>query len=107
MSIQLFTFHKITIISIVIKYYLIQLPYSLFTIKLNLQEFSRPPIYNPEDYAVSLKKWIGKVSQKVPDQADVTAQTVSNEGEMSLRQFLSISDLLNKLKTDLRLAYLR
>ncbi|KAK7576360.1 hypothetical protein V9T40_012646 [Parthenolecanium corni] len=70
------------------------------------REFSRPPIYNPEDYAVSLKKWIGKVSQKVPDQADVTAQTVSNEGEMSLRQFLSISDLLNKLKTDLRLAYL-
>lgn len=56
---------------------------------------------------MSLKKWIGKVSQKTPDQIDVTAQTVSNEGEMSLRQFLSISDLLNKLKTDLRLAYLR
>ncbi len=82
------------------------------------QELSRPPIYNPEDYAASLRKWIGggggsnssksSTSSTKSSEANVASETVSNnEGEMRLRQFLNISDLLNKLKTDLRLAYLR
>lgn len=69
---------------------------------------TRPPIYNPEDYAISLKKWMGKAVQKNEDTLDVNVPAPSlGESEMSLRQFLSVSDLLNKLKTDLRLAYLR
>ena len=74
-----------------------------------LQEVStRPPIYNAEDYAISLKKWTGKAAQKNGDPLDVGLPPPTiGESEMSLRQFLSVSDLLNKLKTDLRLAYLR
>ena len=74
-----------------------------------LQEVStRPPVYNAEDYAISLKKWTNKAVQKNGDPLDVSLPSPTiGESEMSLRQFLSVSDLLNKLKTDLRLAYLR
>ena len=69
---------------------------------------TRPPVYNAEDYAISLKKWTGKAVQRNGDQLDVSVPPPTiGESEMSLRQFLSVSDLLNKLKTDLRLAYLR
>ncbi len=90
---------------------------SLPTLYLRIfaQEFSRPPIYNPEDYAASLRKWIGggcgsnsSKSSTKSSEANVSSETVSNdEAELRLRQFLNISDSLNKLKTDLRLAYLR
>ncbi|XP_065202664.1 GATA zinc finger domain-containing protein 14 [Planococcus citri] len=69
------------------------------------KELSRPPIYNPEDYALSLKKWTSKPIVNTNEQNE-TPQPCSAEREMSLRQFSSISDLLNKLKTDLRLAYI-
>jgi hypothetical protein len=86
------------------------LSHPIRTVFVVLQEVStRPPVYNPEDYAISLKKWTSnKAVQKNGDALDVSVPpSTIGESEMSLRQFLSVSDLLNKLKTDLRLAYLR
>ncbi|KAF4519537.1 hypothetical protein B566_EDAN009440 [Ephemera danica] len=118
-----------------------------------LQKDHRPPLYNPEDYACSLKKWSrrsGPLLYSVPgapgteqtpgqqtpgagntntapprynwrrgaSEAEPAAQTPpsqgrdyrnpnltsSSQGEMSLRQFASVSELLTKLRQDLRLA---
>ncbi|XP_045477628.1 uncharacterized protein LOC123682869 isoform X1 [Harmonia axyridis] len=92
----------------------------------NVKEKQRPPIYNPEDYALSLKKW-GKKSMNGcgvslysnPASADPDGtrtvghsfrdyrnpMLISSGSEMTLRQFGTVSELLNKLKSDLRLAY--
>uniref|UniRef100_A0A8D8YIT6 Formin-like protein 1 n=1 Tax=Cacopsylla melanoneura TaxID=428564 RepID=A0A8D8YIT6_9HEMI len=64
----------------------------------------RPPVYNPEDYAVALKKFT-KRSPPPSETSDSPDSNGGGGGEMSLRQFSSASELLNKLKTDLRVAY--
>lgn len=106
------------------------------------QEKQRPPIYNPEDYAISLKKWgrkspngagaavggggggVGMISlysnASNSDLLDCNRSqsnsfrdyrnpmlTTSSGSEMTLRQFGTVSELLAKLKADLRLAYPR
>ncbi|CAH1161266.1 unnamed protein product [Phyllotreta striolata] len=90
------------------------------------REKQRPPIYNPEDYAYLLKKWGKKsghggaltlyASSSVSDLEsnhsrastfrDYRNPMLSAAGvEMTLRQFGTVSELLAKLKSDLRLAY--
>lgn len=90
------------------------------------QEKLRPPIYNPEDYALSLRKWgrrppsNGPGLYMVPSHSDTDLSRTRNNSfkeyvnpltppgsEMTLRQFGTVSELLNKLKADLRLAYPR
>ncbi|XP_049868993.1 uncharacterized protein LOC126368856 [Pectinophora gossypiella] len=83
----------------------------------------RPPIYNPEDYATSLKKWGKKTGASSlyeldPGQDPTKARTLPTQGskdfrnpclsvgeEMSLRQFGTPSELLTKLRADLRLSF--
>lgn len=94
-----------------------------------LQEKQRPPIYNPEDYVISLKKWGRKASSinssvslyPTPSNLDTDCtrsqsnnsrdyrnpMLISSGSEMTLRQFGTVSELLTKLKSDLRLAYPR
>ncbi|CAH0578988.1 unnamed protein product [Chrysodeixis includens] len=84
----------------------------------------RPPIYNPEDYATSLKKW-GKKSggatlydldagaeanktRTLPSQGSKDFRNpacLSGSEEMTLRQFGTPSELLTKLRADLRLSF--
>lgn len=83
----------------------------------------RPPIYNPEDYVTSLKKWGKKTSgislydQEAGQDAN-KSRTLPNQGskdfrnpclsvgeEMTLRQFGTPSELLTKLRADLRLSF--
>ena len=112
------------------------------------QEQQRPPLYNPEDYAVSLRKWgrrsaagvqlygpgfhvepdcpdtthksrtlPGAISQHLQQPAaghtnkdyrnPILTPTTPHGEEMRLRQFSSVSELLAKLKADLRLAFPR
>nr|XP_023019512.1 uncharacterized protein LOC111508296 [Leptinotarsa decemlineata] len=91
-----------------------------------LREKQRPPLYNPEDYAIWLKKWGKKTvngsvslysSSSMSDLSDGNRSQrnsfrdyrnpmLSSSGlEMTLRQFGTVSELLAKLKSDLRLAY--
>ncbi|XP_075973179.1 multiple wing hairs isoform X2 [Anticarsia gemmatalis] len=83
----------------------------------------RPPIYNPEDYVTSLKKWGKKTGgaslYDLEAGQDVNkARTLPNQGskdfrnpclsggeEMTLRQFGTPSELLTKLRADLRLSF--
>ncbi|XP_046959636.1 uncharacterized protein LOC124529772 isoform X2 [Vanessa cardui] len=83
----------------------------------------RPPIYNPEDYATSLKKWgkktgTGSLYDLDPGQDPNKSRTLPITGskdfrnpclnvgeEMSLRQFGTPSELLTKLRADLRLSF--
>ncbi|XP_030375498.1 uncharacterized protein LOC115624795 [Scaptodrosophila lebanonensis] len=96
------------------------------------KENQRPPVYNPEDYVVSLKKFTkGSASAKVHSIYEVTTSGTTKEevyksatlpakhsdykspipappesdSEMSLRQFGSITDLLTKLRADLRVSF--
>ncbi|XP_039754160.1 uncharacterized protein LOC120629318 isoform X1 [Pararge aegeria] len=87
------------------------------------KEKQRPPIYNPEDYATSLKKWgkkigTGSLYDLDPGQDPTKARTLPTQGskdfrnpclslgeEMSLRQFGTPSELLTKLRADLRLSF--
>lgn len=90
------------------------------------KEKQRPPIYNPEDYALALKKWgkkppsnspglySGTVCEIEPSKTQVNAlrdyrnpMLTPSGSEMTLRQFDSVTELLSKLKADLRLAYPR
>lgn len=66
----------------------------------------RPPLYNPEDYAMSLKKW-SRRAEESKQPPSIIALSTPQPGEMSLRQFASVTDLLNKLKMDLKLALAR
>ncbi|XP_028155982.1 uncharacterized protein LOC114349711 isoform X1 [Ostrinia furnacalis] len=83
----------------------------------------RPPIYNPEDYATSLKKWGkktggGSLYELESGQDPTKARTLPSQGskdfrnpclsvgeEMTLRQFGTPSELLTKLRADLRLSF--
>ncbi|KAK4874813.1 hypothetical protein RN001_014173 [Aquatica leii] len=89
------------------------------------KEKQRPPIYNPEDYASGVRKWARKnpnntanlyTTPIVPELECPNLQNGSCRdyrnlmltpamSEMSLRQFGTVSELLTKLKADLRLAY--
>ncbi|CAK1595778.1 unnamed protein product [Parnassius mnemosyne] len=87
------------------------------------KEKQRPPIYNPEDYATSLKKWgkkigAGSLYDLDPGQDPNKSRTLPNQSnkdfrnpclgigeEMSLRQFGTPSELLIKLRADLRLSF--
>ncbi|KAL7735012.1 hypothetical protein ACLKA6_011275 [Drosophila palustris] len=98
------------------------------------KENQRPPVYNPEDYVQSLRKFTkGSGSSKVQSIYDVNingnnsnkedlykAATLpakhsgykspipappESDSEMSLRQFGSITDLLTKLRADLRVSF--
>ncbi|XP_069685806.1 titin homolog isoform X2 [Periplaneta americana] len=104
----------------------------------NSKEQQRPPVYNPEDYALSLRKWgrraggsaqlytpgTGGGAEAEPPEKSKTlphhpqqpspgkdyrnpilTPTTPQGEEMSLRQFSSVSELLGKLKADLRLAF--
>ncbi|KAJ8915102.1 hypothetical protein NQ315_000354 [Exocentrus adspersus] len=89
------------------------------------REKQRPPIYNPEDYAILLKKWgkksangmISMYSNSSTSEIDCprsrngsfrdyrNPMLTSSGSEMTLRQFGTVSELLAKLKSDLKLAY--
>ncbi|KAF5285565.1 hypothetical protein FQR65_LT13199 [Abscondita terminalis] len=89
------------------------------------KEKQRPPIYNPEDYASGVRKWARKSPNNTsnlytnPILPDLDCPTLQNGScrdyrnlmltpalsEMSLRQFGTVSELLSKLKADLRLSY--
>lgn len=83
-------------------------------IKLFVQERLRPPTYNAEDYAIALRRWgrrpLGTVQDSqgtLPSTTSSSSGYASGSGEMTLRQFTSVSELLNKLRADLRLAFPR
>ncbi|XP_023246354.1 uncharacterized protein LOC106643131 [Copidosoma floridanum] len=78
----------------------------------------RPPTYNAEDYAITLRRWGrralgGKSLDTSNGQSTLPSSCTSlssgyastNPGEMTLRQFTSVTELLNKLRADLRLAF--
>ncbi|KAH8415526.1 hypothetical protein KR222_001990 [Zaprionus bogoriensis] len=97
------------------------------------KENQRPPVYNPEDYVLSLRKFTkGSGSAKVQSIYDVCINASASkedaykaatlpakhngykspipappesDSEMSLRQFGSITDLLTKLRADLRVSF--
>ncbi|KAH8302557.1 hypothetical protein KR044_008233 [Drosophila immigrans] len=98
------------------------------------KENQRPPVYNPEDYVQSLRKFTkGSGTAKVQSIYDVNINGATNvkeaeykaatlpakhsgykspipappesDSEMSLRQFGSITDLLTKLRADLRVSF--
>lgn len=78
------------------------------------QERLRPPTYNAEDYAIALRRWgrrpLGNVQDShgtLPSTTSSSSGYASGSGEMTLRQFTSVSELLNKLRADLRLAFPR
>ncbi|XP_057656591.1 uncharacterized protein LOC130894063 isoform X1 [Diorhabda carinulata] len=90
-----------------------------------IKEEQRPPVYNPEDYAYWIRKWGKKSvhgivslyshcsmsdleshSSRRSSFRDYRNPMLSSSGmEMTLRQFGTVSELLSKLKSDLRLAY--
>ncbi|XP_012219351.2 putative leucine-rich repeat-containing protein DDB_G0290503 isoform X1 [Linepithema humile] len=76
------------------------------------KERLRPPTYNAEDYAIALRRWgrrpLGTVQDfqgTLPSTTSSSSGYASGSGEMTLRQFTSVSELLNKLRADLRLAF--
>ncbi|XP_017059582.1 uncharacterized protein LOC108100294 isoform X2 [Drosophila ficusphila] len=96
------------------------------------KENQRPPVYNPEDYVHSLRKFIKASSSakklsiydvstgpSAKEEASRSATLPAkhseykspipappeNDREMSLRQFGSITDLLTKLRADLRVSF--
>ncbi|XP_015043584.2 uncharacterized protein mwh isoform X1 [Drosophila pseudoobscura] len=96
------------------------------------KENQRPPVYNPEDYVLSLRKFTkGSSASKMKSIYDVCTTPSAKEetyrsstlpakhseykspipappesdSEMSLRQFGSITDLLTKLRADLRVSF--
>lgn len=83
-------------------------------LRFSLQERLRPPTYNAEDYAIALRRWgrrpLGSVQDSqgtLPSTTSSSSGYASGSGEMTLRQFTSVSELLNKLRADLRLAFPR
>ncbi|CAB0036331.1 unnamed protein product, partial [Trichogramma brassicae] len=94
------------------------------------RERLRPPTYNAEDYTQALRRWgrraLANQQQQhhqhesgnhhphhhhntLPSTCTSTSSSgyasAGNNGEMTLRQFTSVSELLNKLKADLKLAF--
>ncbi|XP_050441803.1 uncharacterized protein LOC126846442 isoform X2 [Adelges cooleyi] len=71
-----------------------------FSTEQSIPDQPRPPVYNPEDYAASLRKFGKRGSSS--DSKDVDS---SKSREMALKEFTSATELLEKLKADLKLAY--
>ncbi|XP_065085990.1 uncharacterized protein mwh isoform X2 [Ochlerotatus camptorhynchus] len=98
------------------------------------QENQRPPVFNPEDYVISLKKYGRRGTngnfksiydttpgeEKQQQLADSRSHTLPHknseyrspipappemDSEMTLRQFGSVTDLLTKLRADLRASF--
>ncbi|XP_043279031.1 uncharacterized protein mwh isoform X2 [Venturia canescens] len=76
------------------------------------KERLRPPTYNAEDYAIALRRWGRRPTVTSHESHGTLPSTTSSSsgyasacGEMTLRQFTSVSELLNKLRADLRLAF--
>ncbi|XP_063233617.1 uncharacterized protein LOC134537274 [Bacillus rossius redtenbacheri] len=104
------------------------------------RDLLRPPVYNPEDYALSLRKWgrrppapalyAAPAAAPPPPPAEARSRTLPAPGkqraeppppprdyrhpglnpappggEMSLKQFASVSELLAKLRADLKMAF--
>jgi len=89
-------------------------------------DVQRPPVYNAEDYSEYLRKYCKftglqlylntgtdihnksaktKILGKRPEKSDSFGLFDKHQMEMGLKQFSSISELLNKLKIDLHLSY--
>lgn len=68
------------------------------------QDQPRPPVYNVEDYAGSLRKFGKRGAAADVNNGD---SPESKETEMTLKEFTSASELLEKLSSDLKLAYFR
>ena len=89
-------------------------------------DVQRPPVYNAEDYSEYLRKYCKftglqlylntgtdisiksaktKLLGKQPEKSDSFGMFDKHQMEMGLKQFTSISELLNKLKVDLHLSY--
>lgn len=89
-------------------------------------DVQRPPVYNAEDYTEYLRKYCKftglqlylntgtdihiksaktKILGKRPEKSDSFGLFDKHQIEMGLKQFTSISELLNKLKIDLHLSY--
>ncbi|XP_057323885.1 GATA zinc finger domain-containing protein 14 isoform X2 [Microplitis mediator] len=76
------------------------------------KERLRPPTYNAEDYATALRRWGRRPITNdhdsqgtLPSTTSSSSGYISGSGEMTLRQFTSVSELVNKLRADLRLAF--
>ena len=81
----------------------------------------RPPLYNAEDYTIGLRKFGKKGGTKLYiDGSDVKEKESkkdkkkkdnkaerSGKQEMSMRQFSNVSELLKKLRQDLKLSFPR
>jgi len=68
------------------------------------QDQPRPPVYNVEDYAVSLRKFGKRGPASDVNNGD---SPEPKETEMTLKEFTSPTELLEKLNSDLKLAYFR
>lgn len=68
------------------------------------QDQPRPPVYNVEDYAGSLRKFGKRGPASDVNNGD---SPEPKETEMTLKEFTSASELLEKLSSDLKLAYFR
>ena len=76
----------------------------------------RPPTYNAEDYAAYLRRYTTNRQEKETKSSEKEAKIsngkhnkkncfLSDNFEMGLRQFKTVSQLLNKLKVDLHLSF--
>jgi hypothetical protein len=68
------------------------------------QDQPRPPVYNVEDYAGSLRKFGKRGPTSDVNNGD---SPEPKETEMTLKEFTSVTELLEKLSSDLKLAYFR
>ncbi|XP_025407834.1 uncharacterized protein LOC112681747 isoform X2 [Sipha flava] len=73
-----------------------------FSTEQSFQDQPRPPVYNVEDYAGSLRKFGKRGSTSDSNNGD---SQEAKETEMTLKEFTSITELLEKLSADLKLAY--
>lgn len=70
------------------------------------QDQPRPPVYNVEDYAGALRKF-GKRGPTNDGNNCNDSSSEPKQTEMTLKEFTSATELLEKLKADLKLAYFR
>ena len=77
----------------------------------------RPPLYNAEDYVLGLRRWGKKGGTKAyiesgdglekDGKADRKRREKARRKEMTMRQLAGVSELLKKLRQDLRMSYPR
>lgn len=71
-----------------------------------VQDQPRPPVYNVEDYAGALRRF-GKRGPTADGNNGGGGSSETKHTEMTLKEFTSATELLDKLKADLKLAYFR